>query len=390
MPPDAIATRPREYLGPSNGADARPNRPGRHARPGASPPRRRPNAPGTPAMTSSHHPCTFFGTGTVTSGLSAAAVSSSTVARPWRSSVASCARARPAASAARWRRVARSWRPSSAPRPTAPGRLTLSASATAPPSPASAAATPAPSSPPPQSGSSPTAPPGRPTPPPLWRPCRDRPHPHRGRRPPPGRMGERRDLLVRRPWRRARVLRAARLVEAGLLPLDGPIASRRGLGPSPRASSRSRRRPSATTLRRHCRDRHPHPRRRPGRRRHRPCSGSRGPVPLARGHLALRPAGPGGRGVTRYTTVEATPAGASWAVTVTCGTHEARTGRILTRHVGQGTSGRGRGSGLGGTYLVEGVRQNFIITLKGAELDLPGQFTDARCASGIGQLSTGD
>ncbi|BDL39017.1 hypothetical protein [Methylorubrum sp. GM97] len=99
---------------------------------------------------------------------------------------------------------------------------------------------------------------------------------------------------------------------------------------------------------------------------------------------------PGGRGVTRYTTVEATPAGASWAVTVTCGTHEARTGRILTRHVGQGTSGRGRGSGLGGTYLVEGVRQNFIITLKGAELDLPGQFTDARCASGIGQLSTGD
>ncbi|KMO22327.1 hypothetical protein [Methylobacterium platani] len=65
-------------------------------------------------------------------------------------------------------------------------------------------------------------------------------------------------------------------------------------------------------------------------------------------------------------------------------------GRGVTRHVGQGTSGRGRGSGLGGTYLVEGVRQNFIITLKGAELDLPGQFTDARCASGIGQLSTGD
>ncbi len=52
---------------------------------------------------------------------------------------------------------------------------------------------------------------------------------------------------------------------------------------------------------------------------------------------------PGDRGVTRYATVEATPAGASWTVTVTCGTHDARTGRILTRHVGQGTSERGRG-----------------------------------------------
>ncbi len=99
---------------------------------------------------------------------------------------------------------------------------------------------------------------------------------------------------------------------------------------------------------------------------------------------------PGGRGVTRYATVEATPAGASWTVTVTCGTHDARTGRILTRHVGQGTSERGRDPGLGGTYLVDGRRENFIITLRGAELDLPAQFTDSRCASGVGQLSTGD
>ncbi|BAQ45917.1 MULTISPECIES: hypothetical protein [Methylobacterium] len=99
---------------------------------------------------------------------------------------------------------------------------------------------------------------------------------------------------------------------------------------------------------------------------------------------------PGGRGVTRYATVEATPAGSSWTVTVTCGTHETRTGRILSRHVGKGTSERGRGPGLGGTYVVEGVRENFILTLRGAELDLPSQFTDARCASGVGQLSTGD
>ncbi|SFV16803.1 hypothetical protein SAMN02799631_06526 [Methylobacterium sp. 174MFSha1.1] len=98
----------------------------------------------------------------------------------------------------------------------------------------------------------------------------------------------------------------------------------------------------------------------------------------------------GGRGVTRYATVEATLAGVDWRVTVTCGTHENRTGKVLSRHVGKGTSERGRGPGLGGTYLVEGVRQNFIITLRGAELDLPAQFTDPRCASGIGQLSTGD
>ncbi|WP_060850493.1 hypothetical protein [Methylobacterium aquaticum] len=98
----------------------------------------------------------------------------------------------------------------------------------------------------------------------------------------------------------------------------------------------------------------------------------------------------GGRGVTRYATIEATPAGVDWTVKVTCGTHEARTGKVLSRHVGQGTSERGRGTGLGGTYVVEGVRQNFIITLRGPELDVPAQFTDSRCASGIGQLSTGD
>ncbi len=70
--------------------------------------------------------------------------------------------------------------------------------------------------------------------------------------------------------------------------------------------------------------------------------------------------------------------------------HDVRTGKVLTRHVGRGTSGRGRGPGLGGTYVVEGVRQNFIITLRGPELDVPAQFTDSRCASGMGQLSSGD
>ncbi len=99
---------------------------------------------------------------------------------------------------------------------------------------------------------------------------------------------------------------------------------------------------------------------------------------------------PGGRGVTRYATVEAMPAGVDWTVTVTCGTHETRTGRILSRHDGKGMSERGRGPGLGGTYLVEGRRENFILTLKSEQLDLPSQFTDPRCASGIGQLSTGD
>ncbi|TGD99744.1 hypothetical protein [Methylobacterium nonmethylotrophicum] len=99
---------------------------------------------------------------------------------------------------------------------------------------------------------------------------------------------------------------------------------------------------------------------------------------------------PGGHGVTRYATVEARPAGVDWTVVVTCGTHDAKTGKILSRHVGKGTSERGRGPGLGGTYVVKGVRQNFIVTLKGEQLDLPSQFTDPRCASGIGQLSTGD
>ncbi|MEH3146433.1 MAG: hypothetical protein PGN34_14035 [Methylobacterium frigidaeris] len=121
-----------------------------------------------------------------------------------------------------------------------------------------------------------------------------------------------------------------------------------------------------------------------------PARGAEAPFP-SRGdiwHYGVQ--APGGRGVTRYATVEATPAGVDWTVKVTCGTHDAKTGKILSRHVGQGTSERGRGPGLGGTYVVEGVRQNLIITLKGDALDVPAQFTDSRCASGVGQLSTGD
>ncbi|MCP1549444.1 MULTISPECIES: hypothetical protein [Methylobacteriaceae] len=103
---------------------------------------------------------------------------------------------------------------------------------------------------------------------------------------------------------------------------------------------------------------------------------------------------PAGPGRTRYTYVDAVPDGhAGWTVTVACGEHDARTGRETSRHVARGTAGRGRMPAIGGAAAFpDGTRLSFLIGQEpGSDaLDLTSEFTDARCASGLGQISTGD
>jgi hypothetical protein len=111
-----------------------------------------------------------------------------------------------------------------------------------------------------------------------------------------------------------------------------------------------------------------------------------------RWHYAVQtPAGPGR---TRYAYVDGTPDGhAGWTVTVACGEHVATTGRETSRHVATGTADRGRMPAIGGAAAFpDGTRLSFLIGQEpgDANLDLASQFTDARCASGVGQLSPGD
>ncbi|KQU17617.1 hypothetical protein ASG63_08915 [Methylobacterium sp. Leaf94] len=103
---------------------------------------------------------------------------------------------------------------------------------------------------------------------------------------------------------------------------------------------------------------------------------------------------PAGPGRTRYAYVDAVPDGrAGWTVTVTCGEHIATTGKETSRIVAAGTAGRGRMPAIGGAAAFpDGARLSFLIGQEpgDASLDLASQFTDSRCASGVGQLSPGD
>ncbi|MEE7490653.1 hypothetical protein SAMN02799622_01831 [Methylobacterium sp. UNC378MF] len=105
---------------------------------------------------------------------------------------------------------------------------------------------------------------------------------------------------------------------------------------------------------------------------------------------------PAGPGRERFGYVDADPAPpAGWSVTVTCGLQDARTGQILSKVVGRGTSNRGAALGFGGQWSwPNGARASFVITqtLREPEsLRLPGEFTAPKCPRrGIGDLSTGD
>lgn len=121
-------------------------------------------------------------------------------------------------------------------------------------------------------------------------------------------------------------------------------------------------------------------------------TGDQWPTASDRWHYAVQ--APGAPGRTRYAYVDATPDGhAGWTVTVACGEHVSATGRETSRYVAKGTAGRGRMPAIGGAAAFpDGARLSFLIGQDpGSEaLDLASQFTDSRCASGVGQLSTSD
>ncbi|MCF4127915.1 hypothetical protein [Methylobacterium sp. SyP6R] len=98
------------------------------------------------------------------------------------------------------------------------------------------------------------------------------------------------------------------------------------------------------------------------------------------------PAGPGRQ---RFSRVDAVPGpSGSWRVTVTCGTVSTRTGRETTELAARGEAGRGRMTAIGGGWDVPKPGGSFIIDERTDAKK--GQFTDARCASGPGDLSSGD
>lgn len=102
-------------------------------------------------------------------------------------------------------------------------------------------------------------------------------------------------------------------------------------------------------------------------------------------------------GMRRFGYVDAEPAGpATWRVRVECGVDDPRTGRIVRRVVGTGTSTRGRSPGFGGRWdLADGRCGNFIVTQDAAapeRLDLYGEMVgvDECPRRGTGDLSSGD
>lgn len=106
---------------------------------------------------------------------------------------------------------------------------------------------------------------------------------------------------------------------------------------------------------------------------------------------------PAGPGKERLTRVDAVPDGrsGSWSVTVTCSVVSTRTSRETGVIVGKGTMGRGRMPVIAGNWTFGdgsprtggGIDQ---APSDGDRLDLTSQFSDPRCASGRGDLSSGD
>jgi hypothetical protein len=117
------------------------------------------------------------------------------------------------------------------------------------------------------------------------------------------------------------------------------------------------------------------------------------PQPDSGWHYSLVvPAGPKQE---RYGYVDAEPAPpGGWTVTVTCGLQDARTGKVLSRVVGKGTSNRGATPSFGGRWSWSGGGGSFVITQsmrRPESLRLPGEFTAPECPRrGMGDLSTGD
>lgn len=108
--------------------------------------------------------------------------------------------------------------------------------------------------------------------------------------------------------------------------------------------------------------------------------------------LSVRAPGPAGH--ERFARVYAEPThGSRWAVDVTCGVVDVRTGREHVDVRGDGFAARARSGYLGGTYVPKGGGETsgFSVDQEGEALaDLPVVFGPGGCPTGPGTLSTGD
>lgn len=98
-------------------------------------------------------------------------------------------------------------------------------------------------------------------------------------------------------------------------------------------------------------------------------------------------------GAARFLRLEATPAPSSgWTVRMTCGTVSFRTGKEVVTYQGFGQGGWSRWGSLGGTATSTGRPTNgWLIEPTGdGVLDQAVQAQDSVCASGRGDLSSGD
>lgn len=102
-------------------------------------------------------------------------------------------------------------------------------------------------------------------------------------------------------------------------------------------------------------------------------------------------------GMRRFGYVDAEPAGrATWRVRVECGIEDPRTGRVVRRVVGGGTSTRGSAPGFGGRFDLPGGRCGMFIVTQDAKrpdnLSLYGEMVgvDECPRRGVGALSSGD
>ncbi len=99
-----------------------------------------------------------------------------------------------------------------------------------------------------------------------------------------------------------------------------------------------------------------------------------------------QPAGPGRQ---RFSRVDAVPGSSgSWRVTITCGTISTHTGRETTELAARGEASRGRMIAIGGSWDVPRPGGSFLIDERSESRK--STFTDKRCASGPGNISSGD
>lgn len=121
-----------------------------------------------------------------------------------------------------------------------------------------------------------------------------------------------------------------------------------------------------------------------------PAAAAQFPSEGDRWQLDVRASGP--TGSARFARVVAEPThGLRWAIDVTCGLVDLRTGRETVEVHGDGFAARDRWGTLGGTFVTPGrPTSGFAVDQLGEELDGPPVHFGPGCPSGLGSLSSGD